>query len=169
MPVETSHEIDPGGDVAPLIGPAELKRAPVAAVELYEVHRLEDHVAELGERQALTAEARTDRLARQHCRDRHVLADVTQEPDQGERLEPRSIVLERHGPRHHVAEESLELTGDAGRVVSQCRRIQQDPLARATRGITDHAGCAARNEDRPMTRIDQSARQHDSEQVAHVQ
>ena len=53
---------------------------PIGPVEVGEVGRLEEHVAELGERQA-PLEPDLDGVLGQHVRDREVLADVAQEVD----------------------------------------------------------------------------------------
>ena len=70
----------PGDDVAPLIGAADLDLAAVVLVQPEVVVGLQQHVAELGERDPVLAlEARLDRLLGQHLVDRDVLADVAQE------------------------------------------------------------------------------------------
>ena len=46
--VGAPDQLDPAGEVAPLVGAAELQRDAVLAVEVEEVHRLQQHVAELG-------------------------------------------------------------------------------------------------------------------------
>ena len=50
-----ADEVDAGGDVAPLVGAAELQRAAVPLVQLEEVVRLQQLVAELGEADAASS------------------------------------------------------------------------------------------------------------------
>ena len=82
---EPADQVDAGGDVAPLVAAADLQRAAVPAVEVQEVVRLQQHVAELGEGDASLAvgamRARTDSLASIWF-DAEVLADVAQEVDE---------------------------------------------------------------------------------------
>ncbi len=90
----------PDDDVAPLIGPADLDQATEVVVEPEVVVRLEQHVAELGERDAVLAlEPDLHALAGQHLVDRHVLADVAQELEQRDRLGP--VVGCRPAPHVH--------------------------------------------------------------------
>ena len=74
-------QLEPGRDVAPLVGAAHLQLDAVLAVEGAEVGGLERHVAELGEREA-ALEPDLDRVLGEHVRDREVLADVAQVVDQ---------------------------------------------------------------------------------------
>src|SRR5207249_11249766 len=48
--LDASDQVDPRGDVAPLIAAAHLDRALFAAKQVQEVVRLEQHVAEFGVR-----------------------------------------------------------------------------------------------------------------------
>ena len=82
--LDPPDQLQPGGDVAPLIGAAHLELDAELPMELQEVGRLEEHVAELGVRQA-GLEPVLDRILGQHVRDREVLADVAQEVEQAER------------------------------------------------------------------------------------
>ena len=50
LPGHPADQVDPGGDVPPLVAPAQLHGAPLPAVQLQEVVGLEQRVAELGER-----------------------------------------------------------------------------------------------------------------------
>jgi hypothetical protein len=86
-------EIDAVDDVAPLIGAAHLQHAAGALVELDEVVGLQDHVVEFEERQLLLAvEPHLHRVEAQHAVDREMPADVAQEVDVVERIEPVGVV-----------------------------------------------------------------------------
>ena len=107
-------QLEPGGDVAPLVGAAHLELDAERPVQVGEVVCLEQHVAELGERQP-ALQADLDRVLGEHVRDREVLAGVAQELDQRELAEPVEVVdQDRAGPRREV-EEALELAPDRGR------------------------------------------------------
>src|SRR6266545_4284868 len=73
-----TDELQPRSDVAPLVRATHLELHAVGPVEVPEVGRLEEHVAELGVRQTALQPA-LDRVLGQHVRDREVLADVAQE------------------------------------------------------------------------------------------
>ena len=74
-------ELQAGRDVAPLVGAAHLQLDAHRPVEVREVVGLQQHVAELGERQP-ALQAHLDRVLGEHVRDREVLAGVAQEVDQ---------------------------------------------------------------------------------------
>ena len=78
--VGAADQLDAAGDVAPLVAAAELQRHAVVAVEVEEVHRLQQHVAELGVADPGLEPAAHD-VAGQHPVHREVLADVAQEVD----------------------------------------------------------------------------------------
>ena len=80
-PGRAPDEFQAGRDVAPLIRAAHLQLDALRAVEVPEVVGLQEHVAELGERQA-ALEAGLDGVLGEHVRDREVLARVAQEVDQ---------------------------------------------------------------------------------------
>src|SRR5881397_3207640 len=71
-------EIDAGSDVPPLIAAAHLDGAALAPEQVQEIVRLEQHVAELGVRDA-RVEPRLHRLLLEHHVHAEVLADVAQE------------------------------------------------------------------------------------------
>ena len=64
--VAPADQLETGRDVAPLIGAAHLELDAERPVEVLEVGRLEEHVAELGERQA-AGEALADRIPWPAC------------------------------------------------------------------------------------------------------
>ena len=86
-------QVDPGGDVSPLVRSPDLHLTPVTNVQLVEVVGLEEHVAELGERDPLVAsQAGADRLLAQHGPDGYVLADVTEELQDPHVLGPLPVI-----------------------------------------------------------------------------
>ena len=72
-------------------GAAHLQLDAHRPVQVLEVGRLQEHVAELGERQA-AVEPHLDGVLGEHVRDREVLPDVAQELDQAERAQPVEVV-----------------------------------------------------------------------------
>ena len=98
-------EVDAADDVAPLVGAAHLQHAAGALVQFDEVVGLQDHVVEFEERQLLLAiEPHLHRVEAQHAVDREVPADVAQEIDVVERIEPVGVV-----GHDGIAARSLEL------------------------------------------------------------
>src|SRR2546430_14201600 len=59
-----ADQVDPGGDVPPLLRAADLHRALSLAVQMEEVVRLQQHVTELGVRQ--TRDRKSTRLNSSH-------------------------------------------------------------------------------------------------------
>ena len=91
--VQAAAEIDAVDDIAPLIGAAHLQHAAVTPVQLDEIVGLQDHVVEFEKRQfLLPLEPQLHRIERQHAVDGEVAADVAQEVDIVERVEPVGIV-----------------------------------------------------------------------------
>ncbi len=74
---------------------------PIVPVQVGEVVRLQQHVAEFGERQA-ALEPDLDRVLGEHVRDREVLAGVAQEVDQRQLAEPVEVV-DHDAPRRRRA------------------------------------------------------------------
>ena len=106
--IHAADQLDPRRDVAPLIAPAELQRHAVAPAELEEVVRLEQHVRELGVRDA-RVHARAHRVLLQHVVHGEVLADVAQEVHQVQRVQPLRVVAHARRARSLEVEEALEL------------------------------------------------------------
>ena len=116
-----ADEVDPHGDVAPLVAATELEVAAVIEVQAQEVVGLQQHVAELGVGDALVGplEAGAHRLLGHHLVDREVLAHVAEElerrelPSQSALLRSRASVevqeLAELGP------DALEVPLDASR------------------------------------------------------
>ena len=80
----------------------------VVAVEVEEVHRLQEHVAELGVADARLEPGAHD-VARQHPVDREVLADVAQEVDRRQARGPVVVVDHRRRVGALEGEERLDL------------------------------------------------------------
>ena len=88
---DPANQLATRSDVPPLITAAHLQRALPFAEQVQEVVRLQQHVAELGEREP-ALETRLHRFLLQHDVDRKVLADVAQEIDQLLIAEPPGVV-----------------------------------------------------------------------------
>ncbi len=116
-----ADQLGAGGDVAPLIAAAHLERAAVVQVQAQEVVGLQQHVAELGERQALLAlQPRLDRVLGRHVVDGEVLADVAQELDQVELAQPVGVVEQQRRVGHALeGQEVGELDLDSFQVAGK--------------------------------------------------
>ena len=95
-PFDPTDQIRARDDIAPLIRPAHLQDAAIAAVQLQVVVGLQQHIVELDEAQRLLpVEPRLDALKGQQPIDREMLADIAQEIDVMQLIQPLSIVDER--------------------------------------------------------------------------
>ena len=90
---DAADQLDARDDVAPLVAAARLESAAVLVVELQKVVGLQEHVAELGVRDAiLPLQPRLHRVLRHHVVDGEVLADIAQEVHHRNRRQPVGVV-----------------------------------------------------------------------------
>ena len=163
-----ADQLEAGRDVAPLVGAAHLQLDAEAPVQVPEVGRLQQHVAELGERQP-AAQPRLDGVLREHVRDREVLPDVAQELQHRQLAEPVEVVDHDGGIRPLEREEALQLRPDPGQVRLERRAIQQVPLGRGARGVADHPRAATDKHDRPSAALLEMDERRDRHEVADVE
>ena len=163
-----ADQLEAGRDVAPLVGAAHLQLDAEGPVQMPEVGRLEQHVAELRERQA-AAEPRLDGVLREHVRDREVLPDVAQELQHRQLAQPVEVVDHDGGVRALEREEALQLRADSREVRLERRAIQQVPLGGGARRVADHAGAAADEHDRPAAALLEVDEGRDRHEVADVE
>ena len=146
---------------------AVLQRHAVVAVEVEEVHRLQQHVAELRVADP-GLEPPSHDVALEHPVHREVLADVAQEVDRRQARRPVVVVDDRGGVRAVEADERLDLSAyPLAPVLDRVERVQR-PL-RALLRVTDHAGGAADQDVRRVAGRLQPARGGQLDEVAHVQ
>ena len=165
--VGAPDQLDAAGEVAPLVGAAELQRDAVVAVEVEEVHRLEQHVAELGVADPRLEAALHD-VARQHPVDREVLADVAQEVDRRQARGPVVVVDHRRGVVALEGQERLDLAAYPLHPVLDGVERVEGALPRVPR-VADHAGRAADQGVRRVAGVLEPLRGQHLDQVAHVQ
>ena len=134
----TTDQLEARGDVAPLVRAAHLHLDIHRSSEMREVGRLEEHVAELGVREALV-QAHLDGILGQHVRNREVLADIPEELDHRHRFEPLEVVDHDRTARPGEIEEVLQLRVNGLRVAGQRVAVEEVPLRRAARRVADHA------------------------------
>ena len=168
-----ADELRAGGDVAPLVGAAQLDFAVHRLVEVQEVVALHELVGELGERHAVTlaVEALLDRILGHHVVDGDALADVADEVQEGEVLHP--VVVVDHacgvgGVRVEV-EQLGQLPLDGLLVVAQRLLVEQVALLRLARGVANHARGAAHEGQRTVAAQLEVLENHHAHQVADVQ
>ncbi len=163
-----AHEVDAGRDVAPLIRAARLQLAVQVLVQPRVVVGLQQHVAELRERDAVLArDAAPDRLLGEHVVDRDVLADVAQEVEHAQRLGPVAVVHEARLARPRLeVEERRELCLDRLRVAAERLAVEQVALLAATARVADHPRGPARERDREVAGELEAAQEQQRDEVA---
>ena len=146
-----------------------LQVAPVAAPELQEVVRLQDHVVEFEERERLLAvEPLLHRLEAEHPIDREVPAVLAQERDVVKGVEPVRIVDHQGGVPLEV-EEALEDAPDAGDVGGYVFVGEQLPALVLAGRVADLGGAASHEDDGTMTGALHVPEQHDRDEASDMQ
>ena len=165
---ETAPEIDAVDDVAPLVRAAHLQNAAVALVEFNEIVRLQDHVVEFEKRQRLLAiEPKLHRIERQHLVDGEMPADVAQEGNVVQLVEPIGVV--RHDRAGAEIEKAREHGADRGDIGVDLLGGEQRAARVLAGGIADLAGAATHQRDRTMPGLLQPSQHHDGQQIADMQ
>ena len=150
--VHAAAEIDAVDDIAPLVGAAHLQHAAVALVQLDEIVGLQDHVVEFEERQFLLAvEPQLHRIEGEHAVDREMPADVAQEIDVVERVQPVGIVG-HDGVAAGILEcqELGEDGADALEIFVDISSVRMRAALVLAGRIADARGAAAHQRDRPV-------------------
>jgi hypothetical protein len=156
--------------VSPLVAAADLQGAAVPPVELQEIHRLEQLVAELRVADPAAVEPRLDRVAFEHPVDGEVLADVAEELEDGHRLSPFQVANDqRAGLAVVKVEESGHLTADLLHPLGDHVAGVQHPLRRLAAGVADQPGRPAHQPDRPVTGQLEPAHGQQHDQIADMQ
>ncbi len=161
-------QLEPGRDVAPLVSAAHLEVDAHRPVKVLEVGGLDQHVAELGERQAPIHPGR-DGVLGEHVRDREVLADVPQPVDELDLLQPVEVVDHHRARRPREIQEALQLAADGLRVCRQRLAVQEVPLGGGPRRVADHPRPAADQRDRPPAVALKLEQPEDRHEVADVE
>ena len=117
-----AHQFGAHGDVAPLVRTTELQRAVMGLVEVQKVVRLQEHVRELGVRNADIGAIETalDRVLGNHLINREVLTGIAKKVSQRNRRKPISIVQEQRlalAGRRREIKELLQLRTYTGHVL----------------------------------------------------
>ncbi len=158
-----SDEIGAGGDVAPLVGAADLKGAAAFLEQMQEVVRLDQHVAELGvaETGFLPFEAGFHGVLLHHHVDAEGLADIAQKVEERPGLHPVGVVDDRYfvGPLvdalgadgEGAVEDSTNLRADAGEVPLDRVVVEEVALLALSGWITDEPGGSADQRDGIVT------------------
>ncbi len=139
--------------------------------QLQEVVGLEERIVELDEGERLLAfEAQAHRVLRQHAVDREMAADVAQEGDIAEAVEPIGVVgLDRVALALAEGEEAIEGAADAAHIGGDGGLIEQAPRLVAPRRVADLGRAAAHQHDRPVPGLLQPAQRHDLHEVADME
>ena len=143
--VDAADELGAGGDVAPLVGAAQLQDAAAVLPQPVEVVALHELVAELGEGHAfgrVALEALLHGILRHHVVHGDMLADVADEIDEGIVLHPVVVVHEFGlvGGVGVEVQETGELLLQAGDVMVEGLLVQEVALGRLHGRVADHAG-----------------------------
>jgi hypothetical protein len=161
----------PGGDVAPLIAAADLQLAAKMVVQVDEVVRLQQHVAELGVAHAAVGpfEPRADGILGQHHVDREVLAHVAKKIQVAERC----IQSKLFGSTADIGPASKS----RNRCICCCNpprwpaapRPTADSVPRSCRWGRRSCPSLRRPGDRPMPGTLEPAQHQQRQQMAHMQ
>ena len=146
VPAEAADEVGAGGDVAPLVGAADLEGAAVLFVEVVEVVALENLVGELREGHGvrLGVQALLDGILGEHGLHAEEGADLAQEGEDGVVLVPIIVVHHDGGVGGAVeVEEAREVLLDALEVLLELVDGEEVALGGAAGGVADHARGAA--------------------------
>ena len=145
-----ADELDAGDDVAPLVARAGLHLDTVGLVQVPEVVGLQQHVAELGVRDAVLAvDAAAHGVLGDHLVDREVLADVAEELEHVIGVGPVGVVDQRGLERPRLEVEQLLswalMHSTLWRSVSSSSRLRS---SLRPPGIADHARGATGERER---------------------
>jgi len=140
--IDSTHQVNARGDVAPLIRSPGLQDTPVLAEQLQVVVGLQQLVAELGVADAVLGQAGCHRFAIEHAVDTEVLAHIAQELQRIETLGPVVVVDHDSGVVSGEVVEPLELAPDPRHPLGNRLGWVQVPLPRFL-WVADQAGRAA--------------------------
>ncbi len=167
-----AREFGADGDIAPLVGRADLQLAIERLAEVAEIVSLQQHVAELGETDAAAAvfHPRADGILCDHGVDGDVLAGVAEELEKGDRADP-VVIIDHAGRilRPGKIEETGELRPDAGEVVFELLGRKEVALVGLPGGIAHHAGGPTGEGDRIVAVKLETPQREKGHQIADVQ
>jgi len=147
----------------------------VAAIELDEIIGLQNHVIEFQERQfLLSLQPQFHRIETEHAIDRKMPADIAQEIDIVERIQPIGIVRhDRIVPGRFAgrakAQETRKDRANAFEVFVDIVVRKQPPAFVLAGRIADARGAAPHQGDRTMSGLLQPVQQHDRQQGTDMQ
>ena len=164
-----ANQVNPGGDIAPLVASAHLENAAVSVVQCEEVVGLQQHIAELGVGDSVGHSA-ADGLLGEHVVDAEVLAHVAHEVNRVDLFQPVGIVDEerRIVPGVEI-QVSRQLRPDALQVLLQDFPGQKWAFFGLSSRIADEPGSATRNRDWRVAAFLHSHQHHYPEKVADVE
>jgi hypothetical protein len=148
--VGTACQIDPGDDIAPLVRAAHLQLAAEAPRQLQKIVGLQNEVVEFEKAERLVAvEPEAHAVLRQHAVDREMAADIAQEWDVMQLVQPVGVV-DHDRVAGAVAEMQVvgEDLADAGHVMGNRRIVEQLAGLVLAGGIADTRGAASHQHDR---------------------
>ena len=149
--------------------PPICSRQPVAARQLQEIVGLHHHVVELEQRQRLLAlQPQLHRIEGEHAVDGEMRAEIAQERDVAELVQPLGVVDQQRAAGAEV-EELGERPLDAALVGVDLRLGQQLPAFILARRVADLGRAATHQRDRPVAGLLQVAQHHDADQIADMQ
>ena len=162
-------QVEPSGQVAPLVAAARLQHAAVAAEQLEEVQPLQDLVAELGVGDAgVAVEPGADSLLGDHPVDPEVLADVAQQVDGGQRRGPVQVVDHDGCVVALEGQVGLDLGADPVDPLAH-RLLGVESAFRFRLGVADQAGGTTDQGERPVPGELQTPQREDLHEVADVE
>ena len=166
-----ADELGAGGDIAPLVGAADLELAVVGLAEVAKIVGLKELVTELGVADtALAFHAGLDRVLGKHDVEGEKFSDVAQEIEEAERGGPISVIHEAGGVAGGVEiQEAGELAANGGDVMGELRGREEIAFGGFTGGIADHAGGTAGEGDGVVAGELEAAQEELRHEVADVE
>ena len=120
---QAADQLGAGGDVAPLVGTADLEAAAVMVVQPEKIVALQNLVAELGEAHAvLGREALLDAVLGEHLRHAEMFADLAQKGDERKFFQP-IVVVDDDGRCGRVVE-----IQETGKILANSHEVLRDLL-----------------------------------------
>ncbi len=168
--VHPSGQINPGGNVSPLVTASDLQLTFVVPVQTHKIVGLQQHVTELGVTDPrFTVQAAANRVFGHHHVDRKMLAHIPEKFQVADFLHPFQVVGHDRPVFPVTIQHLTDLGLDAGNILFQLSGGQQISLGTFSRGIANHSGGATDQGNDAVSGALESPQHQQRQQAAHMQ